>query len=356
MKRIINLIVLVFVCLSTSFYSAYAQDILGAQMLVREGVILHDEGKYEDALLKYDSALVIDPQNVGAMGERALTFMEMEKYADAADACRDIVKKYPNSRDLEFVYTTYGNSLDALGKSSEALEVYDKGISLFPENSHLYFNKGITLALLERFEESQETLEQAVLLNPYHPGTQNALARVLVANDKEIPSLFAFLRFFIIEPEGPRAKANMPYVKDIFKANVEVTGKNSITINMAPIVVSEDDNGEKKPNDFRTVSIMLSMTAALDYDKKNKRKSEPELIKDKIETLCSTLSEMKKDNFGFYWKQYVPYFVALNETGHSETLAYIVYASENDKKIGKWIEGNRDKIDAFYEWDKTYEW
>ena len=356
MKSNLNHILLSFIFIIASFIAANAQDIIGAQMLVQEGVVLHDQGLYDEAMQKYDSALTIDPENVGAMGERALTLMEMQKYADAADACRAIVKKYPRSRDLEFVYTTYGNSLDALGKSSEALEVYDEGISKFPEYSHLYFNKGITLALLERFDDAQKVLEEAILLNPYHPGSQNALARVLVANNKEIPSLLAFLRFFIIEPEGPRAVANLPYVKDILKANVEVTGKNSITVNMSPIEVSEEDNGEKKPNDFRMVSIMLSMSAALDYDKKNKRKSEPELVKSKLETMCTTLSEMKKDNYGFYWKQYVPYFVALNNAGHSETLAYIVYASQDDKKIGKWIEANREKIDAFYNWDKDYEW
>ncbi len=344
--------------LLASFLSSHAQDILGAQILIEKGVKLHDNGLYDEAIMHYDSALVIDPQNVAAMGEKAMSLLAFNKPQEAADLCAVIFENFLGSRNLEFVYTTYGNALDAIGKPEESLEIYNKGLVEYPNNAHLHFNKGITLTGLDRYDEAQTSIEKAILLNPYHAGSQNALARILKTKKLDVMALMAFCRFMVIEPESIRAVANLPYIQSILKADVEKKGKKkkTITINLNPIDVTEDDNGETRPNDFRTVSIMLSFSAALELDKKNKRKSEAELFQLKMESFCHTLAAAKADNYGFYWDYYAPYFIAIEKANLLEPFSYIVYASSKSKSVTKWIRANRDKIDAFYDWDQQYDW
>ena len=139
-------------------------------------------------------------------------------------------------------------------------------------------------------------------------------------------------------------------------ANVEKTGKNSITINIDPNTLSDAEKKEKPENDFSTTDLILSMSAALDYDKKNKKKTEVELFMDKFETVCSSLKEVQKDNFGFYWEYYVPYYIEMKDANLIETFSYLVYATSESQDVQQWLKENENKIDLFYEWSSKNKW
>ena len=98
------------------------------------------------------------------------------------------------------------------------------------------------------------------------------------------------------------------------------------------------------------------MDAAPDFDKKNKGKTEVELFMRKFETLCSSLCETKKDNYGFYWDYYVPYFVEMKEKNFIETFSYIAFAKSDIPEVGKWLKLHKDEITKFYEWSENYNW
>ena len=350
---------ILFALLLMPLASIQAQDILGAQILIEKGIELHDKGLYTEAIAQYDSALVIDPQNVAAMAEKAMSLLSDKKPQEAANLCDTIIINFEGARHLELVYITYGNALDELGKPQESIEIYNQGLKHFPNNAHLHFNKGITLTGLDRFDEAQKSIEKALSINPYHAGSHNALARILVTKKKDAMALMALTRFLIIEPEGKRALNNLPLLEDILKANVKTKGKKKdkvVTITLNPMDITNEDNGVTTENDFRMAELMLSMSAALDFEKKNKRQSQAERIQRIMTTFFSGLSETKRDNFGFYWEYYVPYFEALQKADLIEPLSYIVLASRREKPVLKWIKVNRNKIDEFYEWDKQYEW
>ncbi|WP_435522464.1 tetratricopeptide repeat protein [Chryseobacterium indoltheticum] len=52
---------------------AFSQNKNEAEIKVDEGIILHDEGKYDDALDKYEEALKLDKNNLIAISEKAMT-------------------------------------------------------------------------------------------------------------------------------------------------------------------------------------------------------------------------------------------------------------------------------------------
>ena len=348
--------ILILGLISTLYFPVSAQDVDSVDFFINQGVSLHDKGDYSGAISDYEKALKIDPNNVTALGEKAFSLLSLKDYSNSIKTCKKAINNNPKSKRLKFVYTTYANALDASKKPIEAVEIYNQGIELFPDYYQLHFNKGITLSGLQKYDEALLSFQNSASLNPQHASSHNAIGRVLMINKSNIPALMAFGRFLIIEPQGNRAKSNLPFVQKIMSANVEKTGKNNITINIDPNILSDAEQKEKTENDFSTTDLILSMSAALDYDKKNKKKTEVELFINKFETVCSSLKEAQEDNYGFYWEYYVPYYIEMKDNNLIETFSYLVYASSENKNIQDWLDKNKSKIDLFYKWSSEYKW
>ena len=114
--------------------------------------------------------------------------------------------------------------------------------------------------------------------------------------------------------------------------------------------------GKPKENSFTTTDLILTMDAALDYDKKNKEKTEVEQFIRKIEKVCASLNESRKDNNGFYWNYYAPYFIEMKDKQLVETCAYIAFASSDNPDVSMWLKSHKPEIDNFYSWSKSFNW
>lgn len=336
-----------------------AQEKEKAEKLVSEGINYHDKGDYEGALNKYIKALELDKDNLFALAEKATTYLAQEKYDNVIEVCKRAISAHPGESDLKNVYVAYGNALDGLKKTDESIKIYDAGLKVFPDYYQLHFNKGITLSSIKKYDEAILCFQKSVALNPKHAGSHNAIARMLDYQNKRIPSLLAYSRFLILEPTGKRAVGNLANAQVITNGsgNAEKTGRKSVTINLSPDMLADTTvDGKPKENSFTSTDLILTMSSALDFDKKYKKETEVEKFTRKMETVCSSLSETKKDNYGFYWNYYVPYFIELKEKGFLETFGYICFASSEDKAVAKWLKSHEKEVDEFYDWSKAFEW
>ncbi len=299
---------------------SFGQNKADAKKLVDEGVAYHDKGDYDGAISRYDKALALDKDNLLALSEKALTLNTLQKSEESILICKRAIETHPGENGLRIVYVTYGNDLDDLKKTDKSVEIYDEGIKQFPDYYQLYFNKGITLTSVKKYDEAILCFQKSISLNPKHAGSHNIIARILNTTNR-IPAILAYSRFLVIEPESKRAKENLSSLQEIMKRNVEVTGKKTINLNISPDLFGDTiSNGEVKENSFRTTDLILTTDAALDYDKK---KTEVEQFIRKFETVCESLKESQKDNHGFYWEYYVPYFTEMKDRNLIEPFAYI---------------------------------
>ena len=352
MKKLIFILTLFLIC-SISF----GQNKSDAEKLVDEGVAYHDKGDFDGAISKYDKALELDKDNLLALTEKAYSLLSLKKYDESINYCRKAIETHPGEKSLRTVYVTYGNAMDAQKKTDQSIKIYDEGIKQFPDYYQLYFNKGITLTSVKKYNEAISCFQKSVSINPKHGSSHNAIARLSNINDKRIPSLLAYSRFLIIEPQGSRAKENLESLQKLMKGNVEVTGKNSITLNISPDMLSNSaKNGKAMENSFTSTDLILAMDAALDYDEKNKNKTDVEQFIRKFETVCASLKETHKDNYGFFWDYYVPYFVEMKDENLIETFGYIAFASSDTPEISLWLKSNKSKVDQFFEWSKSFTW
>ncbi len=338
-----------------SFLFAVAQNNKEAAELVSEGIALHDKGDYEGAIKKYDDALKMDKDYFNALYEKSYSLVSMGKNRECASLCKDILKRYPDHPGLSAVYIQYGSVLDDLGKSKDALEVYNEGISKYPGEFLLYFNKGLTLQKLSKFDEALLEYQRSLELKPLH-SSSNYYTGLLLKKVNKIPAILSYCTFLAIEPHSKRSKDAFAAVNELLGANVKKEG-NNITIFLDPATLG---NGKKEPkeNNFRTVELILTMTAALDKSKDvdSIAKSPAEKFSLKFQVLINSLEEGLKDNKGFYWEHYVPFFVEMKEKGFVELLGRLIYLSEGREENEQWTKDNEDKVNNFYDWMKGYKW
>jgi tetratricopeptide (TPR) repeat protein len=337
------------------FSISYAQNKDEAEKLVIQGIDLHDKGNYAGAIELYNKALDADKDNLLALSEKAMSLSSSTKYDEAIAVSKYTITAHPNE-DVKNVYVSYANALDHLKKGDEALKIYDEGIKRFPNYYQLQYNKGICYTNLAKYSEAIACFQKAVLINPKHASSLNAIG-ALEAENNRIPAILAFSRFFIIEPQTSRSKKNFEIIQSLLMKGVTKTGENDITLNIGSDVLSASNKKKnEKENDFSITDLTLSMDAALDFDEKNVNKTDVEKFIRKFETICASLDEVKKNNYGFYWENFVPYFIEMKNQKLIEPFAYIVFVDSETEDVSKWHKNNQGELDKFYNWSKKYNW
>ncbi len=346
MKKIIAITFAFLLTLNLNAQTNSAYD------LIEEGIELFDRGDFEGALEKYDEALEIEENNLGAMSEKANTLVALGRYKEAVKLCKFLIKESPDKRfDLRLDYTTYGTALDLMGKGKKAVKIYNKGIKKFPGYYLLHYNKAIALSGLNKYEDAIEAFQASVKVNPIHASSHNGIARVSYSVDK-IPSILALGCFLVIEPTGQRAEQNLELLEMLLSSGIKRNDDGSTTI----FLNTDNISDKKRENDFSMVEMILNMSAALDVDESNKEKTKQQLFTEKFETLFSMIEEQVETNYGFYWEFYGPYYSELHAKEYTEVFSYIIASSSGDKEVTDWLEANGDKVDEFNSWSSTYNW
>ncbi len=349
MKKLFFLFSLAFAC-----YSAPAQKNAEAETLVREGIDLHDKGDYEGALRKYDAAIKLDNSSFDAWYEKGYTLYAMDRKKEVVSLSKDMVKQFKGHPGMNQVFMQYGSALDDIGKSKDALDIYDEGIALFPEDYLLYFNKGLTMLKLNRVDEGRLLFEKALSIRPLHSSSNYYLGLILQDNNK-IPAIMAFATFLGVEPQTSRSKDGWQRVQKLIGGNVKTEGNNT-TITLDPSMLS--DKKVTTENDFRTVEVMFTLTTALDNNKSvdSVFTTAADKLSLKLQMMINSMSTQKEKAKGFYWSHYVPFFEALKEDAQIGTLVHLMMMQAKDEDNKKWLEDHEEEVNKFYDWLKAYKW
>jgi hypothetical protein len=67
------------------------------------------------------------------------------------------------------------------------------------------------------------------------------------------------------------------------------------------------------------------------------------------------MSELKKDNTGFWWDNYINFYSAMVEQHQVETFSYLITQSGGDEEVNTWLADNKEKVDSFRTWYSQYQ-
>lgn len=318
--------------------------------VIREGIALHDRGEYDAAIAKYESVLAESPDDVLALYELAFTLFTKKDYQKALDtAYRGAEYK---SDYLGRFYDLIGSCLDDLGRSTEAVSFYNSAAKILPNEGMLHFNLAITYLRLKQPGDARKSLKAAAAASPSFPSTHYVLAMTLYNDDYKVPALLCALRYLTLDPSSKRAANALEVATQVLQGGVS-SGKNPNEINITVNPDIKTDEG-----DFGAAELIIGLAKAAGSTEKNKNKSEAELLVDQIETIVSVLSELdsKKNKSSFFYKYYVPYFVAMKKQDLIEPFVYYIFQKSGIPGITEWLEVHDDRVQAFKTWSDRYPW
>ncbi len=306
--------------------------------LVEEGVKLHDEGKYEEAIEKYSEALKIDKKSSLVNYEMGYSYYALKEYDKAIKYLNKVIKK--NTTHVKDAYIVKGSALDYDKKAKEAIKVYEEAIEKFPDEYLLYFNLALTQYQNGYKEYVEDNLIQAIALNPSHPTSNFLLGLVKADEGRRVESLLALYFFLLLEPNSSRSEGALTQIDRLMNQGVSQKNDQNIEIQI--------DAGSLN-DDFSSTNLIMSLMAARNSSDENKDKSEEQLFYENTETILSTLVEKREGKEEIWWTLYVDFYASVIEAGHLEALCYYITQAKG-APVQQWIEENEDKMNAFVEW------
>lgn len=130
---------------------------------LEEGNALYNLKRYEEALVSYEQAIRLDPNDSTIYYRKGFALESLERYTEALASYEQAIRLNPNNTPA---YYRKGNALNELERYEEALVVYEQVIRLNPNDATTYDNKAFALYNLKRYEEALATCEQVVRLLP----------------------------------------------------------------------------------------------------------------------------------------------------------------------------------------------
>lgn len=311
--------------------------------LVKEGIQYHDSGNYDKAIKTYEKALKMEPKSTLVNYEISMSYFAKGDYKEAinySDAVLNQKKEYM----LE-AYVNKGSALDLLGKTKEAIKLFEKAIKETKGSYLLYYNLSLTYYKLGEFDKAEENAINAILDNPNHSSSHLVLASINDQRGNKVQALLASYYFLFLEPNSKRSPSAYNILQKNFAGNVSKDPTKPNTIN-----ITLDSNGDEQ---FRAVELMIAMLEASKSIEENKGKSEDELFIENTESFFKVLGELKKDkNKEIWWTFYTTFYYKLTQSEHLETYCKYITQCKNENSR-TWVNANEEKIAAFDKWLKN---
>jgi tetratricopeptide (TPR) repeat protein len=117
------------------------------------------QGKYEQAISKYDQILKMDNNSYEVWTNRGYALAGLGKYDEMLESCSAATEIDPKAI---YAWNCQGEALKNLNRPELALIVFDKAIAITPKDPIFWINKSESLLSLKRFDEALETIDQAI--------------------------------------------------------------------------------------------------------------------------------------------------------------------------------------------------
>ena len=316
----------------------FAQN--SAQDFVKEGIAYHDNGDYDKAIASYKKGLVFDPKSALINYELSFSYFKKGDYKETIKYADAVLKKKGDY--MVQAYINKGSALDMLGKTKASIKLFEKALETTDKHYLLYYNLALNYYKIGDFENAEKNAINAIGQNSNHASSHLMLANIHDQKGDTVKTLLAVHYFLFLEPDSVRSKGAYQILQRNFSGNVtkDADKPNTINISFSP---NEDD-------EFKGVTLMLSMLEASKTLDENKNKSDDELFVENTASFFKMLGELKdKKKTGFWWDFYVAFDYDLAKSDHLETYCKYISQSANENSQ-KWLTDNKPKLEAFAAW------
>jgi tetratricopeptide (TPR) repeat protein len=227
--------------------------------LTRQGFVLHQQGKFNEARAIYEQVLAIDENYFDVLYLLGSLLAQTKQYIKAVDCLTQASKINPNQATC---YYNCGVALKALGRFSEALESYDKAIGIKSDYAEAHSNRGNTLQELKRYGEALSSYDKAISIKTDFAEAYSNRGNVLFKLYRFNEALISHDKAIDIKPDYAEAYSNRGNALQELKRFDEALESYDKAIGI------KADYAEAYSNRGNTLKAMGRLDEALDsYDK-----------------------------------------------------------------------------------------
>lgn len=337
MKKL-NRILIITIVTSLAFAPAFAQDF---NDLMKQGIGLHNAGKYDEAIAKYNQALKLVPDNASANYEIAFSLYSAKRPKEAITylekASKDNRMTVPADALLASIY-------DEDNQTDKAIATYQEAIKIDPAYPQIYYNMGIAYFRAKKYTEAESAAIEALKRAPKNPSNHRLYGLVTFHQNKRGNALLAFSNFLLLEPNTARSAETVTNMQSILKGGILKDDKGNASIAVSP--------GQDKNADALNLSISMSVLSA-----QSKNLTGTDLLENELSSIFSIAGQLAEKNISpdFFNQFYAAYLYKLVQSGNMPAFAHVVAAFINKDENAKWLAANRDKVTALVNWVQTTE-
>jgi tetratricopeptide (TPR) repeat protein len=175
------------------------------EALCAGGFLLHQAGRREQALKFYDEALRHRPDYAVALANRGKLLNELDQPDAAIESlCAALSVDATNAS----AWINLGVSLNDLGRYAEAIPAFDEAALLDPTLEQSFHNRGHAYLKLHRLDEALADFERALALKANYPEAECGRAVVLKELERFDEAASHFEAALALDPHADHALAN----------------------------------------------------------------------------------------------------------------------------------------------------
>jgi tetratricopeptide (TPR) repeat protein len=171
----------------------------------RQGVALHQQGRFAEAELLYRDVLQQDPKSFEAMHLLGVIALQTRKPQQAVELIGKAIALNPA---VPTAHCNLGSALTGLQRHAEALASFDKAIALKADLADAHGNRAAALIALKQYEQALASCDRAMALKPDYAEAHNNRAHALNALKRHEEAVASCDRAIALRSNYPEALNN----------------------------------------------------------------------------------------------------------------------------------------------------
>jgi tetratricopeptide (TPR) repeat protein len=197
----------------------------------RQGVALHQQGRFAEAEQIYRDILQHEPASFEAMHLLGVVALQTRKAQQAVELIGKAIALNPA---VPTAHCNLGSALTALQRHAEALASFDKAIALKADLADAHGSRAAALNALNQHQQALASCDRALVLKPDYAEAHNNRAHALNALKRHEEAIASCDRAIALRPNYPEAHNNRGNALNALARHTDAVASYDKAIGFAP--------------------------------------------------------------------------------------------------------------------------
>ena len=342
MKKL-TLLCLFIVCSLQASYAQTNKELAATKL--KKAIKLEDEdGKYDEALVLILEAQKLDPENYTYPFELAYTYNAKKEYQKAIDYLLPLLKHKDVSDET---YQSLGNNYDYLEQPTKAIDMYQKGLLLYPNSGRLYTEMGNMYLIDEKLTQALEYYKKSIKLDPeYAPPYYRVAKLYLNGKEEEVWGMIYGEIFMNLERNSNHTAEVSKLLYDTYKSEITFSATGQVGVSFSKsttIAPNQVVNGRSPFPMIYQQGLMTGSSTEREIDINSLSRIRATLLG--YYSMLDAQAPIKNVLFDYQTK--------VKNAGHLDAYSHWILMKGDENAFNTWQVNNRTKWDAFITWFST---